>query len=445
MGVRATPEAEGRMSELEPYQEPIQARDAEVSLIGAALSGYPNLDELLSMVEAGEFYHPMHGQIWLAIERVHRAGNQPDPVTVRFAMDKVEGFDPIRLLDMAQLCPIPAQAPYYAERVTTAAGMRALVEAGVKVNRVATVAGDLDQAREDARTIIDEATRGRSVTRARTIADILPAVIDTAERGQTSMLSTGWPDLDRHLGGLAPGRLVLFAARPGVGKSVAGVNLALHFAAHHQHAVLLASLEMPEHEVGQRMLAAWANVNLTNIANGEVDERSWGKIAEKSQALADLPLTIVDTPHQTVTDLRRVARDIQRTRDDLALIIVDYLQLVKPSVRTNNRAEAVTDISRGLKLLARETGACVVAMAQVNRDGAKNHDGRPRLTDLREGGIENDADQVVMMHQPNEDTPEIELNVEKNRHGPKGRTILQMQGHYSRLASVAWTPGDVAR
>jgi replicative DNA helicase len=333
------------MSELEAEREPIQANDAEVSLIGAALSGYPHLDDLFAIVEAKDFYHPFNGQVWDAVERVHRAGNKPDVVTVRFALDATDlRYDPLRLVDMAGLCPTPTSAPYYAEKVSTAAGLRAITTAAVKIHQVAERAVDIDQAREDARQVIDDATHGRTVTKARTIADVLPAVIDTAEQGQTSLLGTGWADLDRHLGGFAPGRLVLFAARPGIGKSVAGVNLALHFAAHHKHAVLLASLEMPEHEVGQRMLAAWANVNLTNLASGNVGEKDWDQIARKSQALADLPITITDQPHQTVTDLRRQARDIQRTRDDLALIVVDYLQLVKPSVKTNNRAEAVTDL-----------------------------------------------------------------------------------------------------
>jgi replicative DNA helicase len=429
------------MSEHDPHQ----ATDAEVSLLGAAMSGYPHIDELAAIVAPPDFYSVFHEETWAAVLRVHAAGNRPDPVSVRLALSESGvKHDPTRLLDFTSMVPIVANAAYYAEQVAEAAGLRRIQAAGVKVTQLASVPGDLADIRERARAAVDEATSGRHVSRARSIADLLPAVIDTAQNGQTSVLSTGWPDIDRLIGGLAPGRLVLVGARPGVGKSVMGTNLALHFAAHHQHAVLLASMEMPEDEVGQRMLAAYAEVNLTGLQMGTTDERSWGRIAHHTETLGALPITIDDTPTQTLADIRRAARDVQRRRDDLALIVVDYLQLVRPSNDRINRAEQVTEISRGLKMLARETGACVVAMAQVNREGAKNHDGRPRLTDLREGGVENDADQVILMHQPDENIPELEVFVDKNRHGPKGVARLAIQGHYARLVSVQWQPSRSA-
>lgn len=426
--------------------EPLQATDAEVSLLGAAMSGFPDLDDLADIIDPADFYNPFHEAVWDAIQRVHQAGNKPDPVSVRFALSDAEvKHDPARLLDFCSMVPIVAQAPYYARQVAEAAGLRRIQTAGVKVQQIGSTPGELEEKQERARQAIDDATRGRTLSRARTLADLLPDVIDTAQHGQTSVLGTGWPDLDRLIGGLAPGRLVLVGARPGVGKSVMGTNLALHFAAHHEHAVLLASMEMPESEVGQRMLAAYAGVNLTGLQMGTTDERSWARIAEHTERLAALPITVDDAPSQTLPAIRRAARNLQRQRDDLALIVVDYLQLVRPSDTRVNRAEQVTEISRGLKLLARETGACVVAMAQVNREGAKNADGRPRLTDLREGGVENDADQVILMHQPDEEIPELELFVEKNRHGPKGIARLQMQGHYARLVSVEWNPARPAR
>lgn len=422
---------------------PNQAIDAEVSLLGAAMAGYPDLDDVLAIVDGADFYQPFHGQVWDAIARVHHAGNKPDPISVRLALSAAAvKHDPTRLLDFVSLCPLAAQAPYYAQQVNEASGLRRLQAAGIKVQQIGSIiGGDLDDLRERARQEIDEATAGRSRTVARTVTDLLDDVIDTAQHGQTGMLGTGWPDVDRIIGGLAPGRLVVVGARPGVGKSLMGTNLALHFAGHHGHAVLLASLEMPEREVGQRLLAAHANANLTGLQMGTTDERSWSRIAERTQALRDMPITVDDTPTQTVTSIRRAARNVQRTRDDLALIVVDYLQLVKPTDSKSNRADQVAEISRGLKLLARETGACVVAMAQVNREGTKHTDGRPRMTDLRESGaIEADADQVVLLHHPDPDVSEIEVLVDKNRHGPKGQAALHILGHYARLESVEWSP-----
>lgn len=426
------------------FREPTHADDAEVSLLGAAMSG-ADIDDLTRVVEASDFYNPAHEAIWAAIIRVHNAGNRPDPVSVRLALDSAKvKHDPIRLVEMTQLAPSIASADYYAEQVAAAAAQRALQYAAIQLDQLARKPGDVTQMREDARAIIDKATAGRNVTTARTIADILPSVIDHAERGAASMLSSGWSDLDSHIGGLAPGRLVVFAARPGGGKSIAGTNLALHMAGYHGHAVLLASLEMPEIEVGQRLLAAHAVVNLTQLQNGTATEANWQRIAEKQASLDAMPITIDAESFQTVAGIRRAARDLQRTRDDLALIVVDYLQLVQSSSSSSNRAEQVTATSRELKLLARETGACVVAMAQVNREGAKADDG-PRLTDLREGGIENDADQVILMHRPDLDLPEVRVNVAKNRHGSIGVFDLNLQGQYARLVQTAWTPRSVSQ
>lgn len=424
--------------------EPLQAHDAETALLGAAMSGYPQLDDLLAEVEPDDFYRPQHAEVWAAISRVHNAGNKPDPVSVRFALTAAEvRHDPTALVDLAQSAHHVASAPYYAEQVVTAAGLRRLQTAGTTLQQLGSTPGDLDDRREQARQAVDEATRGRHRTRARTLAELLPETIDHAQHGAGDVLGTGWPDLDRLIGGLAPGRLVVFGARPGVGKSIAGTNLALHFAEHHQHAALIASMEMPEREVTQRLLAAHASVNLTHLQQGLTDEAAWERVARRSTELGDLPITVDDSPAQTVTSIRRAVRDAQRRREDLALVIVDYLQLITAPSTDRNATEAqkLGEISRGLKLLARESGACVVAMVQVNREGTRHSDGRPRMTDLRgSGAIEADADQVVLMHQPDENIPEVELIVDKNRHGPKGMARLMIQGHYARLVSTEWSP-----
>lgn len=422
--------------------EPMQAGDAEQYVLGAAMSG-ANIDDLADIIEPSDFYSPHHEDIWAAILRVHRAGNRPDPTSVRLALSAAEvKHDPMRLLDMTQAVPFVGNATYYARQVATAKGLRRIQEAGIKVQQLGSTAGiDLDEVREMARAEVDAATQGRSVSKARTLADLLPAVIDTAQHGQTSVLGTGWPDLDRIIGGLAPGRLVVVGARPGIGKSLMGTNLALHFAHRHNHQVLLASLEMPEDEVMQRLLAAFAEVNLSGLQMGDLDEPAWQRIAERTERLSALPIVVDDTPHQTVTGIRAAARNAQRKRDDLALVVVDYLQLVRPSDAKVNRAEQIGEISRGLKLLARETGACVVAMAQVNRESTKRQDGRPTQADLRESGsIEADSDQIILLHRPDKDLPELEAIVDKNRHGPEGTAHLHIRGHVAQLVSAQWSP-----
>ena len=423
----------------------IHVRDAETALLGAVLNGVhgpAGLDGLLDVVNPADFYHPAHEQVWHAIARVHRGGNQPDPVSVRLALPAADREVVLSLMGGGEFVADPT---WHAERVTTAAGMRRVVDAGTKIAAMPDPGGDLEEVRERARAALDEACEGRSKSRARTLAEILPGVLDAAQNGTGIVLPTGWDDLNRSIGGLAPGRMVVFAARPGGGKSIAGTNLALQVAHEHKHGVLLVSLEMPEREVVNRLISAHAKVNLTDLENSTVSDSSWDLIARKAQEIEDMPITIIDDAGVTVQGIRKHARDFQRTRDDLALIVVDYLQLVTPDPtvgrRGGNRAEEVTAVSRGLKQLARETGACVVAMAQVNREGG-NRDAGPTLTDLREGGIENDADQVILLHRPDPESPDIVATTAKNRHGPQGVCKLRLQGHYARLLGDSWSPSN---
>lgn len=424
--------------------EPTQANDAEISVLGAAMSGYNDVDTLAEIVTVADFYHPANGDVWDAILRVHRGGVKPDPITVRLALgdEWAKRHDPLALVNMTHNVPIVAQAPYYAETVARAALLRNIQTAGIKVTQMASSASaDPETIGEQARAVIDDATRGRSVARARSLAEVLPEVIETAESGGAHMLSTPWDDLDRTIGGFSPGRLIVVGARPGVGKSLMGGDMALWMARRHQHAVHFASLEMPRLEVGQRLVANMAKVDLTGLQKGELSEGQWERVNAHFSELADLPIYVDDLPDQSITHVRRMARNTQRARDDLALIVVDYLQLMKPAPGVTNRVEQLGEISRGLKLLARESGACVVAMAQVNRESTKRTDGRPTLADLRESGsIEADADQVVLLHQPDENLPELECITAKNRHGPKGQCQLMVRGHHAQLVAAAWTP-----
>lgn len=422
--------------------------DPEVAVLGAAMAGYAELGDLLDVLEPSDFYSPFHEQIWEAIGRVFNAGNRPDPVSVTLALGEAAvRHDPTILSDMTGASPVIAQAPWYAEKVLVASGKRRLTTAASRLHQLGVSGStDLEVLREEARKAVDEATEGKSVTEARTLAQILPGVIDIAQHGRAKALGTGWDDVDRLIGGLAPGRLVVVGARPGIGKSLMGANLALHFAHHHQHAVLFASMEMDNEEVTQRMLANHARVDLTNLVQGKTTDEEWLRIAPRLDEINAMPCKVLDSPGQTVTTIRREARRYLRQRADLALVVVDYLQLMTTRERKGaTRAEALGEVSRGLKLLARETGSCVVAMAQVNRESTRHTDGRPRASDLRESGsIEADADVVMLLHQSEEDVDrgDLEVIVDKNRHGPKGHATLRLYGHYARLASSAWSPSS---
>lgn len=414
--------------------------DAEASLLGSVMIGLSEstLIDLVERIHVQDFWSIEHGEIWRTIQALAAQNRVPDLTTVREDLVKRKvKFDPVRLFDLAHNLPHVFDVNEYARQILDAAGGRRLQSAAIQVWEIGQAPGDLDERFEDARQAIDVATSGRTVSKARMIADVLPDVIDVAENGSGEMLSTGWPDIDRIIGGVAPGRLIVVGARPGVGKSLFGTNLALTVAHKHHHAVFLASLEMPEREVGQRLLACHAKVSLTGLQSGRVPEREWDQIARKQAEIEALPIAIDDAPGQTIASIRASVRNFQRQREDLAVIVVDYLQLVRSQERRSNRAEEVAEISRGLKVLARETGACVVAMAQLNREAAKG-DAIPRLTDLRESGaIEADADQVILMHQPEQEIPELELLIDKNRHGARGRARLLVAGHYAHLGSIS--------
>ena len=407
---------------------------AEAALIAAALQGADTAD---LGIKPDDFDSNARRNVWRAVEDLTAKGMTPGwhEVGLWLTEHKVKVPDLATVHEWGTAPAILSSIDYYAEKVLTASGSRRLVEAAVKVAGIARESGVLAERREKARQAIDEACAGQNQTKARTLADIITNVYDVAQHGQAAALSTPWPDLDRLIDGIAPGRLIVFAARPGVGKSVALANLALHTATRHGHAAHFASLEMPALEVGQRLTASHLSVSLSGLMKGRTDEHEWKRMEAGFMAWRDYPLSIDDAPGQTVAHIRKTVRDLQRTRDDVALVCVDYLQLVRAVDPRVNRAEQVAQISRDLKLLARESGACVVAAAQLNREAAKRD--KPQLTDLRESGaIEADADQVVLMHQPNEEIPEIELVIDKNRHGPKGNAYLQLAGAYSQLRSV---------
>lgn len=427
------------MSDLDPRQD----NAAERLLIGAALAGH-KVEPLARIVNPSDFYQPRHEAIWAAILRVVEAGNSVDVSSTRLALDHAGAkVDPLYLAELFGEASITANGSFYAERVVEEARARRLITAG----RAIMQAGESrnytsTEAQDIARAKLDEALASKQQADLIRLGDVLPEVIEIAESGQSPALSTPWPDVDRLIGGMAPGRLIIVGARPGVGKSVMGTNLAHHMASRHDHAALIVSAEMPKLEVTQRMVAAAASINLTGLTAGRLDERQWNSFRSHYEAINALPIFIDDGSVPTITSIRAKVQEVREVRDDLALIVVDYLQLMgtPESGRNASRAERLGEVSRGLKVLARETNACVVAMAQVNREGVKGG-AKPTMGDLRESGsIEADADQVILLHRPDDEVPDVEVLVDKNRWGMRGMATLQLAGHYARLGSVSWSP-----
>lgn len=413
----------------------------DTALLGAILSGYADVDKVSTMVRPADFRSPADELVFDAVLTVNEAGGAVDPVTVRQALDadavkRLPG-GVVYLVELAQGCPNPLSAMDYARQVVDNRQRRDLANAAYTLTEeLKNLDRDPHAIGERARTLVEDAIADRAEHSLTTLDDVLPEVVDVAERGVPLGLPTPWPDVDDLTHGLAPGRLVTVGARPGVGKSVMGANLALHVARRHGHRVVLCSIEMPRTEVGQRLLASHAEVDLSALEHGKLNEAAWERVAKGTSELRGLPLDIDDAASQTVGSVRAAVKASAR-KSTVALVVVDYLQLLTPRDTRVSRVEQVGEFSRGLKAIAREFGVCVVAMAQVNRASTMRKDGRPTMADLRESGaIEADSDQVILLHKADEETSDVTVIVEKNRSGPKGERTLQLQGRYARLVSV---------
>lgn len=417
-------------------QTPTAPQD-ELDLLACILGGWSPLD--VDLTEA-DFDQPKHAATWRAMLAVAEQGGQPNPTAVRLALgsagDNAAGW----LLDVFGRPVVPTNAPQLAERVRRAAQLRDLQDlARGLMQRAAADDAQPGEITDWARRKLDAPVG--TVRDTETIGDALARVIDQIETGQQSGLSTPWPDLDRLIHGLAQDRLYVVAARPGVGKSILGQNLAWHWARKHKLPTYFASLEMAVDELVTRTVAQAAKVNLSDLMAGQVDDRGWDKINHASPALTDARIHICADPGQTLDTIRAGARRLQR-REGLGLVVVDYLQLMTPRDRRMPREQQVAEASRGLKLLAKELHVPVVAMSQVRRlnDGEKNR--APSLSDLRESGaIEQDADAVLILHIPDaDDLTGAELHVAKARAGQRDRIDVQMLTHWATIAPAlrAW-------
>lgn len=424
---------------------PPQDMAAEASVLGAMMLDPRAIVDATEILEPADFYRPAHEQIYDAILKVYAAQERPDPIAVADQLRKDGDLTTVGgagyLHTLSANVPTAANAAYYAQIVRDCAALRAVITAGTRMVQQA-YAGTEDAAGivETARTLVDGAL-AREQHQARTLADLYAEVVDIAENGAPKTLPLGFPDLDDKIGGIGPGQLVTVAAPTNVGKSLFALNAALHVASRWQHAVLFISLEMTGVEVMQRLLANLAAVNFTGLQGKRprLTDYEWERVAKAKAEVEALPLFIDDTTHVDVTYVRKRARDIQRQRDDLALIVVDYLGLMdhgrgQPG---ENTATVIGRTTRGLKLLAKETGACVMALVQVNRVGTAREDG-PTLSDLKDSSaIEQDSNVVVMGWESDPEVGMTSWAVRKNRNGPSGHVVsLEKWGHYARLVSV---------
>ncbi|MBI1844922.1 MAG: replicative DNA helicase [Actinobacteria bacterium] len=429
--------------------------EAEESLLGAMLL---SRDAVVAAAEvglnSGDFYKPAHGHIHEAINSLYGAGEPADPVTVAEELRRSGLLEavggPAFLVTLQARTPATSNAARYARIIEEHALLRRLIGVAGEIAEMGyALPEDVSGAVDRAEALVFDVAQRRVTDSLAPIRDLLDASLTRLEmlyeKGDSiTGVATGYHDLDELLSGLQPSSLVIVGARPATGKTAFALGMAAHAALESGRPVLLFSLEMSHLEITQRMLGAEARVDSTRLRNGRLTESDWTKISHAIGRLAEAPLYIDDNPQISVMEIRAKARRLKSKVGDLGMVVVDYLQLMTGRTSAENRQVEVSEISRGLKILARELETPVVALSQLSRQLESRADKRPMLSDLRESGsLEQDADVVMFLYRDelyNSESPDrgtAEVLVTKHRSGPTGMVRLAFLDHHTRFANMS--------
>ncbi len=427
---------------------------AEESLLGAMLLSKDAIAAAVETCSADDFYKPAHGHVFEAIETLYGHGEPADPVTVADELRRAGLLDaiggPALLTDLQARTPATSNAGHYARIVEEHAILRRLIGVGNEIAEIGyAVPDDVEAAVDDAERMVFEIGDRRVADSLADLRSLLGRSLDRLavlyERGDSiTGTPTGYVDLDERLSGLQPSSLVIVGARPGAGKTSFALGMASHAAVEAHVPVLFFSLEMSHDEVTQRLLSAEAKVEATRLRNGRLLDADWNKISHGIGRLSEAPLYIDDNANLTVMEIRAKARRLKSRLGGLGLVVVDYLQLMTGRRSAENRQVEVSEISRGLKILARELEVPVVALSQLSRNLETRADKRPMLADLRESGsLEQDADVVLFLYRdelynPNSDDRGVaEVIVAKHRSGPTGTERLAFLDRFTKFGNMA--------
>ncbi|MEY2417708.1 MAG: replicative helicase [Actinomycetota bacterium] len=429
---------------------------AETSLLGAMLLS-PNAIGAAAEVHltAGDFYKPAHGHIYEAIEALYHRGEPADPVTVSDELHRDGLLEAIggaaTLVEIQRGTPAISNAARYARIVEEMSQLRRLIGVAAEIADLGySLPDDVATVLDRAETLVFDVKQRRLSDDMMPVSELLTDALDKLEalydRGEAvTGVPTGFEELDHRLAGLQPNNLVVVGARPAVGKTSFALGILAHAAMEARVPSLLFSLEMGKDEITQRLLCSEARVDAGKLRTGNFDDRDWQKITAAVGRLAEAPIYIDDNPNVTVMDIRAKARRL-KAREGLGLIIIDYMQLMTGRNKAENRQVEVAEMSRSLKILARELEIPVMALSQLSRTLEQRQDKRPMLSDLRESGsLEQDADVVMFLyrdelyHPDSADKGIAEVIVAKHRSGPTGTTQLAFLPQFTRFATMART------
>ena len=431
-----------------------QAVDAEQSVLGSLLIDADAILKVADFLHPADFYRQQHADIYESMLALHAQREPIDLVTLGDELARRERLDaiggPAYLATVMNVVPTAVHVEHYARIVERKSVLRNLIAAAGKIAAVGyEEANDAEAAIDRAESILFEISQHRTIGGFESLATLLGQAYDRLEylhehRGQILGIPSGLTQLDTLLGGFQPSDLIILAARPSVGKTSLALNIAQHASIREAKKVAVFSLEMSKEQLSLRLLSAETGINPRPLQTGFMEETDWSKIATVMNDMAGAAMWVDDSPVLSVMELRTKARRLEMEQHGLDLVIVDYLQLMQASVQSRepNRVQEVSEISRGLKQLARELKVPVIALSQLSRGVEQRGSAEPRLSDLRESGsIEQDADVVIFLYRDGEQNPESEVElvkakIAKHRNGPIGEVPLQFRKSTTRFHSV---------
>jgi len=434
---------------------PPQNLEAEESVLGAMMLAPGAIGSVSEVVDASDFYRASHGTIFRAALELYGKGEPVDAITLADTLEERGELETaggrVRVKELATLVPATANAAHYARIVREMATLRGLIRVGGEVARLGwerpgETTDLVDRAEQAMFALSQSRVTGDFTHIEELLKETFERITLLYEAGvDVTGIASGFRDLDRLTSGFQPGNLIVVAARPSMGKSALGLCMAANLAVRQDTPVALFTLEMSKSEVTQRLMCSEAKVESQRLRTGKLAVDDWPRLTAACDKLAKAPIYVDDTGSITMMELRSKARRLKSRVPNLGLIVVDYLQLMTSGTAVENRVQEVSQISRSLKVLARDLEVPILAMSQLSRAVEQRHDKRPILSDLRESGsIEQDSDLVAFIYRDeyyagaeSDQQGLAEVIVSKHRNGPTGTIKLSWLSRYAKFADLA--------
>jgi replicative DNA helicase len=433
---------------------PPQNLEAEESVLGAMMLSPGAIGAVSEVLDASDFYRESHAIIYRAALALYAKGEPVDAITLVDELEERGELEAtggrVRIHELAALVPASANAGHYARIVREMATLRGLIRAGGEIAQLGWERpGETTDLVDRAEQVVFDLSQSRVSSEFSHIEELLK---DSFERitalyeagADVTGTPSGFRDLDRLTSGFQPGNLIIVAARPSMGKSGLGLCMAANLAVRAEVPTALFTLEMSKAEVTQRLMCSEAKVESQRLRTGKLGADDWPRLTAACDRLAKAPIYVDDQGSITMMEIRSKARRLKSREQDLGLIIVDYLQLMTSGSNVESRVQEVSQISRSLKVLARDLDVPILAMSQLSRAVEQRHDKRPILSDLRESGsIEQDADLVMFIYRDeyyNDESDQqgiAEVHLAKHRNGPTDTVKLSFLKRYAKFADLA--------